>query len=144
MTSPARFFRVIACVYELHDEVAAITLDEAARRRLADELRFLRETLRETVSADAYAELTRLDRPLGPDPTQDELRVACSELLGWLIALLPEAERAAGGPLEAEPREGPEGAAGGPPAPDEGARAGETAAEGSAPPGDVRPAPDTP
>jgi hypothetical protein len=95
VTSASRFFRVIASVYELHAEVAEIALDETARRRLAAELRFLRETLREALSAQVFGELTRLDSPPGPDLGQDELRIACSELLGWLIALLPEAERVA-------------------------------------------------
>jgi hypothetical protein len=105
VTSPGRFFRLIASIYELHAEVSEIALDEGARRRLAAELRFLRESLRETVSAGAYAELTRLDTPPGPGLTQDELRVTCSELLGWLIALLPAAERAAGRGRELEQRE---------------------------------------
>jgi hypothetical protein len=127
VTSAARFFRVIASVYELHAEVAEIVLDEGARRRLAEELRFLQETLREAVVADAYAELSRLEPPPGPELTQDELRIACSELLGWLLALLPEAEKAADR-ARAE-REG-EGAAG-EPGGDTGSAAGSGAAEGA-------------
>ncbi|HEV7932583.1 MAG TPA: proteasome activator [Actinomadura sp.] len=128
VTSAARFFRVIASVYELHAEVAEIVLDEGARRRLTEELRFLQETLREAVVADAYAELIRLEPPPGPDLTQDELRIACSELLGWLLALLPEAEKAAGrARAEQEEAEG----AGGEPDGDTGSAAGSGAEEGA-------------
>jgi hypothetical protein len=96
--SADRFFRIIASTYELHDQLAGTALDGAARRRLVHELRSLQESLRETVSAPVYAELARLDpvrTARGSGLTEDELRVACSELLGWLVALLPEAERVA-------------------------------------------------
>lgn len=86
---PVKLVRLAWMLVALLDETRAATLDEHGRSRLA---RAVHSSLVEVGSAlpdDLVAELGALVvLPEGEPPTQDDLRVAEAQLVGWLRGLL--------------------------------------------------------
>ncbi len=82
--SVPKLFRLLDMTAELHEEVRGAPLDEPARARLRAALDTTVAEARDVLSGDLLAELGRLSAPLAATTTTDELRVAATELLGWL------------------------------------------------------------
>ena len=86
---PAKVMRVATMIQRLLEEERAAPLDEASRRRLAELHASSVAELKDGLSPDLADELQRLARPFGPDhtPSDDELRIAQAQLVGWLEGL---------------------------------------------------------
>ncbi len=82
--SVPKLFRLLDMTAELHEEVRSSSLDDGARARLRAALDMTVSEARDVLSGDLLAELRRLSAPLDATTTSDELRIAASELLGWL------------------------------------------------------------
>ncbi|HVF32689.1 MAG TPA: proteasome activator [Acidimicrobiales bacterium] len=91
---PAKVMRIGAMIKQLLEEVRRAPLDERGRARLADIYGSSVEELSQSVSEDLREELGRLVGPFlgtgedgsGP-PSEDELRIAQAQLVGWLEGL---------------------------------------------------------
>lgn len=86
---PAKVMRLATMIQRLLDEERAAPLDEASRRRLAElHARSVIE-LKDGLSPELAGELERLARPFTPEqaPSDDELRIAQAQLVGWLEGL---------------------------------------------------------
>ena len=86
---PAKVMRLATMIQRLLDEERAAPLDEASRRRLAElHARSVAE-LKDGLSPELADELERLSRPFTPEqtPSDDELRIAQAQLVGWLEGL---------------------------------------------------------
>lgn len=86
---PAKVMRVATMIQRLLEEERAAPLDEASRQRLAELHASSVAELKDGLSPDLADELQRLARPFGPDhtPSDDELRIAQAQLVGWLEGL---------------------------------------------------------
>src|SRR5215211_2579893 len=86
---PAKVMRIGNMIRQLLAEVKAAPLDEASRQRL----RSIQETsireLKEGLSPELAEELDRITLPFTDDatPSDDELRIAQAQLVGWLEGL---------------------------------------------------------
>ena len=87
---PAKVMRVGTMMKQLLDEVRAATLDEASRDRLKEIYETSVSELGSALSADLREELGRLALPFDDDvaPSNDELRIAQAQLVGWLEGLI--------------------------------------------------------
>ena len=87
---PAKVMRVGTMMKQLLDEVRAATLDEASRDRLKEIYETSVSELGSALSADLREELGRLALPFADDvaPSNDELRIAQAQLVGWLEGLV--------------------------------------------------------
>lgn len=86
---PAKVMRIATMIQRLLDEERAAPLDEASRQRLAELHASSVTELKDGLSPDLAAELERLARPFTPahTPSDDELRIAQAQLVGWLEGL---------------------------------------------------------
>lgn len=85
---PAKVMRIAAMARQLLEEVRGAPLDEASRTRLADIYETSVKELSDVLSPELREELTRLSLPFAADaPSEAELRVAHSQLVGWLEGL---------------------------------------------------------
>jgi hypothetical protein len=85
---PAKVMRIAAMARQLLEEVRGAPLDEASRTRLADIYETSIKELSEVLSPELKEELTRLSLPFAAEaPSDAELRVAHSQLVGWLEGL---------------------------------------------------------
>ena len=86
---PAKVMRIGNMIRQLLAEVKSAPLDEASRQRL----RSIQETsvreLKEGLSPELAEELDRITLPFSDDavPSDDELRIAQAQLVGWLEGL---------------------------------------------------------
>ena len=87
---PAKVIRVGTMMKQLLDEVRAAVLDEASRDRLKEIYETSVTELGSALSADLREELGRLALPFDDDvaPSNDELRIAQAQLVGWLEGLI--------------------------------------------------------
>lgn len=86
---PAKVMRVATMIQRLLEEQRSAPLDEASRQRLAQLHASSVSELKDGLSPDLADELERLARPFGADrtPSDDELRIAQAQLVGWLEGL---------------------------------------------------------
>jgi hypothetical protein len=89
INSPAKIIRIGAMVKQLLEEVRNTSLDEASRGQLRDIYERSLDQLKSALSPELAAELTELsfDWPDGTVPSEVELRMAQSQLVGWLEGL---------------------------------------------------------
>jgi hypothetical protein len=89
VSSPDKVMRIGTMVKQLLEEVRAAPLDDAARKRLVEIQRRSVSELADGLSADLRAELETFVLPFGDDeiPSNDELRIAQAQLVGWLEGL---------------------------------------------------------
>jgi Bacterial proteasome activator len=86
---PAKVMRISNMIRQLLAEVKSAPLDEASRQRL----RSIHETsiseLKDGLSPELSEELERITLPFSDDatPSDDELRIAQAQLVGWLEGL---------------------------------------------------------
>src|SRR5215216_2213393 len=86
---PAKVMRIGNMIRQLLAEVKSAPLDEASRQRL----RSIQETsirgLKDGLSPELAEELDRITLPFSDDgtPSDDELRIAQAQLVGWLEGL---------------------------------------------------------
>ena len=87
---PAKVMRVGTMMKQLLEEVRAATLDEASRDRLKEIYETSVTELGSALSTDLREELGRLALPFDEDvaPSNDELRIAQAQLVGWLEGLI--------------------------------------------------------
>ncbi|EFV13318.1 bacterial proteasome activator family protein [Segniliparus rugosus] len=86
---PAKVMRIGSMVKQLLEEVKSAPLDEAARNRLREiHTRSIKE-LQDGLAPAMREELARLTLPFseGEAPSEDELRIAQAQLVGWLEGL---------------------------------------------------------
>ena len=84
---PSRVIRLATMAQALLIQVEKLSLDDAARHRLALVFNRTVDALRELLSEDVQREVDRLELHLPADPTDAELRVAQAQLVGWLEGL---------------------------------------------------------
>jgi Bacterial proteasome activator len=87
ITGPAKLLRIASMVRELLEETRHTSLDESGRKRLAEVYQRSVEELGESISEDLREELAALAPPVGPVPTESEIRIAQAQLVGWLEGL---------------------------------------------------------
>lgn len=89
ISSPAKIIRIGAMVKQLLDEVRNTSLDEASRGQLRDIYERSLEQLKSALSPELADELEELsfDFADGAVPSEVELRLAQSQLVGWLEGL---------------------------------------------------------
>ena len=90
IASPGKVMRIGTMVKQLLEEVRSADLDEKGRQRLAEIHRRAIAELEDGLSAELVAELGRLDLPFDSTdepPSTSELRIAQSQLVGWLEGL---------------------------------------------------------
>ena len=85
---PAKVMRIAAMARQLLEEVRRAPLDEASRSRLREIYETSVVELGQVLSPELKEELGRLSLPFQDDsPSDAELRVAHSQLVGWLEGL---------------------------------------------------------
>lgn len=85
---PAKVMRIGSMIRQLLDEVKAAPLDKASRARLRDVHQTSIKELEDGLAPELVDELERLSLPFGEGtPSDDELRVAQAQLVGWLEGL---------------------------------------------------------
>ena len=85
---PAKVMRIAAMARQLLDEVRSAPLDEASRSRMREIYETSVTELSDVLSPELREELGRLSIPFEQDaPSDAELRVAHSQLVGWLEGL---------------------------------------------------------
>jgi len=87
VNSPAKVMRIGSMIKQLLDEVRSASLDEPGRDRLKAIFEESVAQLGDSLSPDLADELASLAPPLGPSPSEAELRVAQAQLVGWLEGL---------------------------------------------------------
>lgn len=89
INSPAKIIRIGAMVKQLLEEVRTTSLDEASRGQLRDIYDRSIDQLKSSLSPELGDELGELsfDFPEGTVPSEVELRMAQSQLVGWLEGL---------------------------------------------------------
>ncbi len=89
INSPAKIIRIGAMVKQLLEEVRGTSLDEASRGQLRDIYERSLDQLKSALSPELADELEELsfDFPEGSVPSETELRMAQSQLVGWLEGL---------------------------------------------------------
>jgi hypothetical protein len=84
---PAKLLRIASMIRELVEEVRQTPLDEGGRERLRVIYGRSVDELQEVLSEDLRDELGGLMTPLERSASESEIRVAQSQLLGWLEGL---------------------------------------------------------
>lgn len=86
---PAKVMRIATMIQRLLDEERTAPLDEASRQRLAELHASSVAELKDGLNTSLADELERLARPFTPEhtPSDDELRIAQAQLVGWLEGL---------------------------------------------------------
>ncbi len=89
VSAPDKVMRIGTMVKQLLDEVRAAPLDDASRKRLVEIQRRSVSELADGLSPDLREELESFTLPFSDDevPSNDELRVAQAQLVGWLEGL---------------------------------------------------------
>jgi len=89
VNSPAKIIRIGAMVKQLLEELRSASLDEPSRSQLRDIYERSIAQLETALSPELAAELSELsfDFPEGTVPSEVELRMAQSQLVGWLEGL---------------------------------------------------------
>ncbi|MBS1839162.1 MAG: DUF2587 domain-containing protein [Actinobacteria bacterium] len=89
INSPAKIIRIGAMVKQMLDEVRSTSLDEASRGQLRDIYERSLDQLKSALSPELAAELEELSFDFADDtlPSEVELRLAQSQLVGWLEGL---------------------------------------------------------
>lgn len=88
INSPAKVLRIGAMTKQLLEEVRRAPLDEAGRSRLREIYETSVRELGECLAGELRDELARLSSPFQSEvPSEDELRVAQAQLVGWLEGL---------------------------------------------------------
>ena len=87
---PAKVVRVGPMMRQLLEEVKSSPLDEQSRERLKEIYQSSITELGSALSDDLRDELNRLASPFGAEasPSNDELRIAQAQLVGWLEGLI--------------------------------------------------------
>ena len=87
---PAKVVRVGTMMRQLLEEVKSSPLDEQSRERLKEIYQSSITELGSALSDDLRDELNRLASPFGAEasPSNDELRIAQAQLVGWLEGLI--------------------------------------------------------
>ena len=87
---PAKVVRVGTMMRQLLEEVKSSPLDDQSRERLKEIYQSSITELGSALSADLRDELNRLASPFGGEtsPSNDELRIAQAQLVGWLEGLI--------------------------------------------------------
>lgn len=87
---PAKVMRVGTMMRQLLEEVKASPLDEASRERLREIYQSSIAELASALSEELQEELVRLSSPFNESdsPSNDELRIAQAQLVGWLEGLI--------------------------------------------------------
>ena len=86
---PAKVMRIGNMIRQLLEEVKASPLDEASRQRLRTIHQASISELKEGLAPELVEELDRITLPFTDDatPSDDELRIAQAQLVGWLEGL---------------------------------------------------------
>ena len=86
---PAKVMRIGNMIRQLLDEVKSAPLDDASRQRLRTIHSTSINELKEGLAPELVEELERITLPFtdGATPTNDELRIAQAQLVGWLEGL---------------------------------------------------------
>ncbi len=89
VNSPAKIIRIGAMVKQLLEELRSASLDEPSRSQLRDIYERSIAQLETALSPELASELSELsfDFPEGTVPSEVELRMAQSQLVGWLEGL---------------------------------------------------------
>ena len=87
---PAKVVRVGTMMRQLLEEVKSSPLDDQSRERLKEIYQSSITELGSALSDDLRDELNRLASPFGGEasPSNDELRIAQAQLVGWLEGLI--------------------------------------------------------
>jgi hypothetical protein len=87
---PAKVVRVGTMMRQLLEEVKSSPLDDQSRGRLKEIYQSSITELGSALSDDLREELNRLASPFGGEtsPSNDELRIAQAQLVGWLEGLI--------------------------------------------------------
>jgi hypothetical protein len=87
---PAKVVRVGTMMRQLLEEVKSSPLDDQSRERLKEIYQSSITELGSALSDDLREELNRLASPFAADtsPSNDELRIAQAQLVGWLEGLI--------------------------------------------------------
>ena len=87
---PAKVMRVGTMMRQLLEEVKSSPLDSQSRERLKEIYQSSITELGSALSEDLRDELNRLASPFSSDnsPSNDELRIAQAQLVGWLEGLI--------------------------------------------------------
>ncbi len=87
---PAKVMRVGTMMRQLLEEVKSSPLDNESRERLKEIYQSSITELGSALSEDLQEELNRLASPFNEDnsPSNDELRIAQAQLVGWLEGLI--------------------------------------------------------
>ncbi len=87
---PAKVVRVGTMMRQLLEEVKSSPLDDKSRVRLKEIYQSSITELGSALSDDLREELNRLASPFGAEtsPSNDELRIAQAQLVGWLEGLI--------------------------------------------------------
>ncbi|MGH1564523.1 bacterial proteasome activator family protein [Mumia sp. DW29H23] len=85
---PAKVMRIGSMIRQLLEEVKSAPLDEASRARLRDIHQTSIKELEDGLAPELVEELERLSLPFNETtPSDDELRIAQAQLVGWLEGL---------------------------------------------------------
>jgi len=86
---PAKVMRIGNMIRQLLEEVKAASLDDASRQRLRSIHAASIDELKDGLSPELVEELERITLPFTDDatPSNDELRIAQAQLVGWLEGL---------------------------------------------------------
>ncbi|MGY4718817.1 bacterial proteasome activator family protein [Naumannella cuiyingiana] len=86
---PAKVMRIGNMIRALLEEVRSTPLDDPSRERLREVYGASIDELKSGLSEDLAAELERITEPFTADetPSNDELRIAKAQLVGWLEGL---------------------------------------------------------
>ncbi|KAA1424967.1 bacterial proteasome activator family protein [Mumia zhuanghuii] len=85
---PAKVMRIGSMIRQLLEEVKSAPLDEASRARLRDIHQTSIKELEDGLAPELVEELERLSLPFNDaTPSDDELRIAQAQLVGWLEGL---------------------------------------------------------
>jgi hypothetical protein len=94
VVAPVKLRRLRRALEASVAELDLVPVDETARSRLVEMHADVLVEIASTVSDEMLAELVRLGiRPLAPDASVAELRIAQLQLLGWVIGAVIGLER---------------------------------------------------
>jgi hypothetical protein len=85
---PAKLLRITQMVRGLLEEVRRAPLDESGRTQMRAIHQKTLDQLKDALSAELHHELETFVMPLDQTPTESEIRVAQSQLAGWLEGLI--------------------------------------------------------
>ena len=84
---PTKLLRLGMMTQEMLGEARRAPLDDQARERMAGILEKTLKELKKILPTELERELEDVTLPLGDDPSEAELRMAQSQLVGWLEGL---------------------------------------------------------